>query len=294
MQKKCPVCGIIFERCPSKIQENTCCSRKCRGEYSKKQIKINCFNCGKETNIMPSKLKRNNNIFCCKECHLEFRKNNGTRKGCKISEETRQRMSISASGEKNSQYGKDFSAQHRERISKSNIGKHHYWAGKKQPKEMIDKRVEKLRIPCSEEKKKKISASNKGKKRTLEVREKNSIATSNRKCFYKGHFFSTKNNKEILYRSSYELKAFEILEQDKNVLKYEYEKLRIKYFYNEINRIYIPDLLVYYRNDIIKVIEIKAEWATKTERNLIKCNEAMKYCKKNNYLFEVWTEKELF
>lgn len=111
----------------------------------------------------------------------------------------------------------------------------------------------------------------------------------------KGHFRSNKNNKDIPYRSSYELKALQILEEDTSVQSYEYESLRIKYFgADKKMHSYIPDFVVNNR----RIIEVKAEWIyelqNKEEQSVFrKFGAAEKWAKKNGYTFEVWTEHEL-
>jgi hypothetical protein len=115
-------------------------------------------------------------------------------------------------------------------------------------------------------------------------------------CKIKGYFHSDKNNKDFPYRSTYELKAFEILEADNKVFKYEYETLRIRY-YGKDNRkhAYRPDLFV---NDS-RIIEVKSNWIFEKQNTsdddtvFRKFRAAKRFAKKHGYTFEVWTEKEL-
>jgi hypothetical protein len=74
-----------------------------------------------------------------------------------------------------------------------------------------------------------------------------------------GYFFSKKNNKELYYRSSYELLAFEILEQQVNVKVYETCKFSIDYLNPDDGLVhrYIPDILVIYDDERKQIIEIK-------------------------------------
>lgn len=105
-----------------------------------------------------------------------------------------------------------------------------------------------------------------------------------------GYFYSIKNNCNIHYRSSYELKALNILENDSLVLSFEYESIRIPY--NNNTRTTIPDFIVKYI-DCIKMIEIKCNGLLNKYNNPVKIRAMKKYCKKNSIIFEIWTELAL-
>jgi len=137
--------------------------------------------------------------------------------------------------------------------------------------------------------------------RTKEVREKRSKSISKfimenpehyNKCSKSGWYFSKKNNKEVHYRSSYELKAYEILEK-KNIIKYEVEPIRIPYLYKEIIHNTVPDILVYHKDGSKELIEVKARWNLEQDNTKIKLEAMEKYSKENNMKFSVWTENEL-
>lgn len=108
----------------------------------------------------------------------------------------------------------------------------------------------------------------------------------------KGYFYSNKNKQKIPYRSSYELKAFKILEEDRQVNSYQYEKLRIRY-YAEDKKIhsYYPDIITSDK----RIIEVKAKWIFEKQYENIdrKFRAAKRWAKKNGYKFEVWMEEEL-
>ena len=302
MKAFCSYCGKEINRYKSKIinKKHIFCDKNCNKLFDQKGKNIICDICGKSFYRSPSLINKNNN-FCSKECLNKFKINNGTRKGIKLSKETKEKMSLAAIGEKNHNFGKKLSEETKKKISENNKGKHFYWNGKKQSKETIEKRIKKLRIPCSNEKKEKISQSNKGKKRTAETRLKYSRRmlneykngyNPNKKC-KQGYYFSDKNNKFILYRSSYELKAFNLLEKDNNVLNYDYENIKIPYIYKDKFHFYIPDLIINYKTHKL-MVEIKAKWALNLEINKNKFKAAMKYCKSNNLEFAIWCEEELF
>lgn len=127
--------------------------------------------------------------------------------------------------------------------------------------------------------------------------EKMSLLISNGWTNYKskyefGWFFSEKNNKNHFYRSSYEKKVFDILEQTVDVSSYETEKIRIPYSKSGQNRIYVPDLLIHYKNMNSKLVEIKPKNFVNDEINKIKFESASEYVKKYGWTFEVWTEDD--
>lgn len=110
----------------------------------------------------------------------------------------------------------------------------------------------------------------------------------------RGYFNSDKNKKEIPYRSSYELRAFQLLEEDKGIEKYDYESLRIRYRdKNNKLRSYYPDIVT----NTKRIIEVKSDWVFKKQSGdddlFRKLRAAERWATKNNYTFEVWTEREL-
>jgi len=110
-----------------------------------------------------------------------------------------------------------------------------------------------------------------------------------------GTFFSTKNNKKFIYRSSYELKAFDILENNNNVYSYDYECIQIKYLDISNNyRATIPDFFVTYTDGVKEIIEVKSSYYLKNAEQQIKIKAMQNYSKENNLKFDLWTEEELF
>ena len=108
-----------------------------------------------------------------------------------------------------------------------------------------------------------------------------------------GHYFSKKNNKELYYRSSYELVAYKILEQLSRVKYYEIEPFRIQYEYRNSKHHTIPDILITYIDGGKELIEVKPEYKLKDEKEQTKLKAMKNYSKENNMLFSIWTEKEL-
>jgi len=154
----------------------------------------------------------------------------------------------------------------------------------------------------SEEAKRKMSESHKGVKLSKKVRENMSLSQSKKyldgftnyynsyKC---GYFYSKKNGRKLHYRSSYELAAYEILEQLSKVKSYEGEPFRVAYKWKGIKHNTIPDILINYTDGSKELIEVKPKNMLEDEQNLIKFKAMDRYAKKNDMDFNVWTEKEL-
>jgi hypothetical protein len=122
---------------------------------------------------------------------------------------------------------------------------------------------------------------------------------------------------QIIYRSSWELRAFKWCDNTESIIQWSSEPFPIQYFDQSTDKIrrYFPDLFVKIRDKegIIKnyLIEIKPEKQTnppkkgrkKTatylnevatyQKNLSKWQQAEKFCESNNMIFRVVTEKEL-
>ena len=109
-----------------------------------------------------------------------------------------------------------------------------------------------------------------------------------------GKFLSKKNNKELNYASSFEERAFAILECDSNVILFD-RGPSIKYTLNGENKIYHSDICAHYINGTRKIIEIKSKGTLldKFDKNIAKFQATIIYTKTNNATFELWMEKSL-
>lgn len=108
-----------------------------------------------------------------------------------------------------------------------------------------------------------------------------------------GYFFSKKNNKKVHYRSSYELVAYELLEQMSKVQSYEVEPFSIQYEWKNSKHRTLPDILVTYTDGEKELIEIKAKWRLEDEREIVKLTAMKHYATQNNLGFSVWMEGRL-
>ncbi len=133
--------------------------------------------------------------------------------------------------------------------------------------------------------------------RSKETRDKISVANVinllKGKSWKRGYFYSHKNGKKIHYRSSYELTAYEILEQMSKVKNYEIEPFGIPYkFFGAIRRT-VPDILITYTDGSKELIEVKSEWNLKDKRTNCKIWAMNDHAVSKGWLFNVWTEKQL-
>ena len=119
IDKTCIVCGNEFSVRKSR-GESLYCSVKCRGigmrdtnsPHYKEKIKRICGTCGEEFYVYPSTLKKGGGKFCSNECYYKFEsiskcgENNpmfgksGGNLGKSMSEETKQKISLSRIGKK--------------------------------------------------------------------------------------------------------------------------------------------------------------------------------------------------
>jgi hypothetical protein len=122
---------------------------------------------------------------------------------------------------------------------------------------------------------------------------------------------------QIVYRSSWELRAFKWADSTQSIIEWSSEPFPIKYFDHSTNKLrrYFPDLFlkIIDKDNNIKtyIIEIKPERQTKPpkkgkkktktyinevatyEKNISKWTQANIFCESNNIIFKVISEKEL-
>jgi len=140
----------------------------------------------------------------------------------------------------------------------------------------------------------------KNKKERLleELKTKGFVRHKNSNSYVSGLFWSTKNNKEYTFRSTYEFAYFFILEHDDNVESYIVEPFNILYRSPKDNRIhrYIPDIIVLYGDGSMKIIEIKPKCMTTDPVVVAKAKAAKKYIKMYHLdaTYEFITEEDIF
>lgn len=143
-----------------------------------------------------------------------------------------------------------------------------------------------------------LAKKNKNKKVHVYFNKKRADGKSN---YLTGSYFSSKNNKEFVYRSSYELKFFSMLDLDTTVESYEVESLKIPYVdeYGK-SRNYIPDVIVLYKTGRIEVCEVKPKDMLENNTVQRKAKACLSYFNKLfvgsdlDYSYRFVTEKDLF
>jgi len=109
-----------------------------------------------------------------------------------------------------------------------------------------------------------------------------------------GHFYSEKSDKVLFYRSSYERRAFELLERNKYVLSYSNCMFSVCYMWNGFRHRYIPDIFVVFCEPTKpSVVEVKSLWEMKSEIFQRKFVALKDFCFYRGWDVELWTEKEL-
>jgi len=84
----------------------------------------------------------------------------------------------------------------------------------------------------------------------------------NEKNKYKTGIFTSKENEKFIYSSSYELGAMELFDKTEEIINWTNKHgIRVKYFYNNLNRHYVPDFLIDFKNGKSSIIEMKG-WHT--------------------------------
>ena len=115
--------------------------------------------------------------------------------------------------------------------------------------------------------------------------------------FRKGEFISAKNGGRLIkYRSGWECKCYEFLEQWNKVIAYAGEPINIPYMWHDENmqpvcKTYKPDLIVDFIDGRREVWEIKPSSQTGIEQNKAKWMSAKQYCLVRNWGFQVITEQ---
>lgn len=106
----------------------------------------------------------------------------------------------------------------------------------------------------------------------------------------RGNFFSIKNDRRIYFRSLLELFYMLILENDNNIIAYQYEPFSIKC---DNQTVYIPDIQI--DNVLIELKSKKYINSNKDikEKFLYKKEQAEKYCKNNGFVYKIIYDEDI-
>jgi hypothetical protein len=108
-----------------------------------------------------------------------------------------------------------------------------------------------------------------------------------------GFYYSEKNKQYHLYRSSYELVAYILLEHNDDVVRYESETVKIPYKYRNRTHNYIVDLVIHFKNGIKMLAEVKPKSQVNLSKNKAKFKALKEYSERHDYKWEILTEKNL-
>ena len=121
------------------------------------------------------------------------------------------------------------------------------------------------------------------RQRTLDNMTKQKTWCGQGTCYRINH-----NGDTWLLKSGYELQAYHLLLNDKDVVNVEYESLRIKTMSGSY---YLPDFIVTMGNGSKRIIEVKSTFWLNHARWPEKEKAAKEYAASNNCSFEIWTEQ---
>jgi TnsA-like endonuclease N terminal/NUMOD3 motif len=107
-----------------------------------------------------------------------------------------------------------------------------------------------------------------------------------------GHHDSTKAG-TVQYRSSWELAAYRILDEDHSVKSYIVEPFGVPYKFEGRDRNYYPDILIKYDNGFKKIIEVKPKIELQTPIIIAKIKALEVLCGELGIEFEIWTEDKI-
>jgi len=115
-----------------------------------------------------------------------------------------------------------------------------------------------------------------------------------RKSHYKtGIHHSPKCPTPIKYRSGWEYTVALYLDQDANVLSYEYESIKIRYTVAGKYHDYYPDFLVLYKSGKKVIVEVKRADKLTDRKVIAKATATRKWLKENkldDYEYQFWSD----
>lgn len=265
-ERVCECCHVVFN---SPKKDTKFCSPACINRTTKKHedVENKCLECGNTFTVSYIKRERK---FCSRSCATINHNNNRTEEINKKISDTHKERYLNGTNV-HPFLNKNLTEEHKLAISSSRISKGSS-VGKRNPMY--------------------------GKNHTSTTREKISLTRSIKMLngeynswFCKGTYHSTKTNKDIYFKSSWEKTALEYLDKNKDVVSFMYEPFSLAYYCDFHKRHYTPDLLITYKDGTQKLVEIKPSYYLDAGVNKAKFDSAQKYCNDKGIIFEVWTEK---
>lgn len=296
MVLKCDICGNVYERPYSKLYFDRVhrCSKKCTyeslsgfGVRGADIVDVNCATCGKQDRIYACSFGDHKwgCWFCSRDCYAKYRSEHKELYAENIAamqtSEVQVRATITrqrriASGE----------------IQHPRLGKRH----SEETKDIIRQR--RIENPLIGEKNGMY-----GRKHTESAKESMSekhaelLVNGLQKPYGNnsrhGTYKSVKCQREIYYRSSWELAVMKYLDTNMLVSSWDYECMRIPYMYNNHKRWYVPDFFVSFSDGQKQLWEIKPKEFIDSERNKCKSFAANLWCEQNAIKYFILTRDEL-
>ena len=109
-----------------------------------------------------------------------------------------------------------------------------------------------------------------------------------------GQFFSKRQDKYIIYRSSYEHKFLSKCENDASILAFDSCHFSIPYVFDRKQKRYIPDFKINYLDGSCVLVEVKPSWRITEPQNIEKFIAANQFCENEGCIFLLVTESDLF
>ena len=111
---------------------------------------------------------------------------------------------------------------------------------------------------------------------------------------WKAETLQTKKGGKIKVKSSWEKKCAQMLDEDKDVLNFQYEAICIRYNYKGGKRNYYPDFLVRMKNGSVLMYEVKPKKLVDYGKNKPKAASGRRFCRKMGWKYKIITEDMLF
>lgn len=278
---RCDGCNNIFERKWLKETHDAqkhFCSLSCHyshrggiGGYGAQVIESPCLTCGKVLMSRKTSGERKWGKTCSRSCYAEYRSKNpelyAQNTSAMHTEESRQKIRDDV----------------RHRMTQPGWtpnfkGEHHTEETKEKLREM-----KRLNPPIGEKNGmfgKRHTEASRDKMSETRTRKmvdgtQKSYGKNNHRC---GHHKSTKTGLEKHYRSSWELEVMKHLDVSPDITSWNYECLRVPYYYENNKRWYVPDFFVEFADGRKEIWEIKPKEFVASRACQLKTEAAQKYC----------------
>ena len=278
---KCDGCGILFEKKWLKETyeaKRHYCNIQCHysniggiGGYGAEILQLACLSCSNPIKVRKIGNERKWGKTCSKKCYGAYRTSHP-----ELYEKNTSAMHTEESWKKIRDYVQE---------KMSQPGWEPHFKGKHHSEESKEKLREAKRLnPSSGEKNGMYGKnhSHEARNKMSEVRTRRLVegetkpyGKNNHMC---GDHKSIKTERNHRYRSSWELETMKYLDNNPEFFSWNYECLRIPYFYDNHKRWYVPDFLVEYVDGRKEIWEIKPKEFVSSRACQLKKEAATSYC----------------